>query len=581
MKVISEFVEKYKDMLTESEGKYLTDFEWRTSNLYGLPKVHKSKMIKEKATATVINVTQPTDLKFRPIVGGPNCPTNRLSNLVDILLKPFVSKVNSHIADTKDFLRNLPDNIDEECELVTFDITSLYTNIEKDLGIEAVRYWIQTYPDLLHHRFTEDFVIEAISLILDNNVFLFDDKLYLQRSGTAMGTKMAPSYATLSVGYKEIKLIKTIAEEKDEFIAEYIKKNLKRFLDDGFVPWLKKFGDSIYLEIKLNELHPKLKFTLEKSDSSVPFLDVMISIENGNIQTDIFYKQTDSHNFLRWDSCHPKHTKMNIPFSQARRICTIVSNADQRNIRLNELKAFLRAQKYPESVIDNGIKKATQLPRETLLQPRRDEGEKQGIIPFISTYNPNNKGVSNMIKDNLSILKTDETWRNTLERNKFITCYRSAPSLGRLLMKSNFSTKPKEKSGAFQCKSPRCGCCKNMEEKEVIQFENGSNFTIRSRMTCQTKNVIYCLKCTGCNRLYIGQTKLELRFRMTLHRQHINDSKYGFLHVSKHIRECAKTKDIKFRVTPFYKMAVHSSATERDNRERHFILKFKPTLNSN
>ena len=116
---------------------------------------------------------------------------------------------------------------------------------------------------------------------------------------------------------------------------------------------------------------------------------------------------------------------------------------------------------------------------------------------------------------------------------------------------------------------------------EVIQFENGSNFTIRSRMTCQTKNVIYCLKCAGCNRLYIGQTKLELRFRMTLHRQHINDSKYGFLHVSKHIRECSKTKDIKFRVTPFYKMAVHSSATERDNRERHFILKFKPTLNSN
>ena len=36
-----------------------------------------------------IKINELSDLTLRPIVAGPNCPTRRLSNLVDILLKPF------------------------------------------------------------------------------------------------------------------------------------------------------------------------------------------------------------------------------------------------------------------------------------------------------------------------------------------------------------------------------------------------------------------------------------------------------------------------------------------------------------
>ena len=39
--------ETYKNELTSDEIKYLTKFQMRTSNFYGLPKVHKSKIIKE------------------------------------------------------------------------------------------------------------------------------------------------------------------------------------------------------------------------------------------------------------------------------------------------------------------------------------------------------------------------------------------------------------------------------------------------------------------------------------------------------------------------------------------------------
>ena len=45
MKGIAKIIEKYKDNLTKKEKEYLTSFSYNTSNFYGLPKLHKSKLI--------------------------------------------------------------------------------------------------------------------------------------------------------------------------------------------------------------------------------------------------------------------------------------------------------------------------------------------------------------------------------------------------------------------------------------------------------------------------------------------------------------------------------------------------------
>ena len=46
-------------------------------------------------------------------------------------------------------------------------------------------------------------MIEGIKIILQNNTFTLNDRTFLQIKSTAMGTKMAPSYATLVLGYLE------------------------------------------------------------------------------------------------------------------------------------------------------------------------------------------------------------------------------------------------------------------------------------------------------------------------------------------------------------------------------------------
>jgi len=74
----------------DKENDYLQNFQWKSSNYYGLPKIHKSKQISEEINrqqSEIIEMTAPADLTFRPIVGGPKCPTHRISEFLDIVLK--------------------------------------------------------------------------------------------------------------------------------------------------------------------------------------------------------------------------------------------------------------------------------------------------------------------------------------------------------------------------------------------------------------------------------------------------------------------------------------------------------------
>ena len=105
-----------------------------------------------------------------------------------------------------DFLNYLPDEVKEDILLVSFDVVSLYTSIPHDLGLTAIEYWIDNYTTILPRPFSKEFILEAISLVLKENTFSFDNKHYRQLQGTAIGTKMAPSYATLVMGYLEANL---------------------------------------------------------------------------------------------------------------------------------------------------------------------------------------------------------------------------------------------------------------------------------------------------------------------------------------------------------------------------------------
>ena len=56
-------------------------------------------------------------------------------------------------------------------------------------------------------------------------------------------------------------------------------------------------------------MHPTTKFTADWSKTSIHFLDVTVSIAEGIIETDLYVKPTDSHQYLLSSSCHPFYCK--------------------------------------------------------------------------------------------------------------------------------------------------------------------------------------------------------------------------------------------------------------------------------
>ena len=109
--------------------------------------------------------------------------------------------MKAYVKDTSDILKKLPKQLSEDEMLMTMVIESLYTNIFINLGLSAIKYWTENYPQI--SKFQSELILEACDIVLSNNSFIFNNENFIQINCTAMGTKMAPTYATLTLGYLE------------------------------------------------------------------------------------------------------------------------------------------------------------------------------------------------------------------------------------------------------------------------------------------------------------------------------------------------------------------------------------------
>ena len=137
----------------------------------------------------------------------------------------------------------------------------------------------------------------------------FNNEVYNQIKGTAMGTIFAPTYATLSMGYFEIKLYSVCTFKYGQLLAEYIKENWNRFLDDCCtVLRISQFSPAELL-LTLNSINPSIQFTMEYSKNQMPFLDILITRNENGIWMDLYHKPTDIQRCLPFTSSHPNHCK--------------------------------------------------------------------------------------------------------------------------------------------------------------------------------------------------------------------------------------------------------------------------------
>ena len=90
----------------------------------------------------------------------------------------------------------------------------------------------------------------------------------------------------------------------------------------------------------------------------ISFLDVLISNNDDlTLKTDVYFKETNTHQYLDYISCHPKQCKDWIPYSRAKRYRRILSNDDCFFESLRDLKQEFIDRGYPENVIKTSVEK--------------------------------------------------------------------------------------------------------------------------------------------------------------------------------------------------------------------------------
>ena len=86
---------------------------------------------------------------------------------------------------------------------------------------------------------------------------------------------MAPIYSTVNLAYLEESLYEIIGKKYRNDIKEEFTKSWKRYLDDCFLFWKYLWGDNNELLNQLQNVYPKIKFSMEHSSKELPFLDIL------------------------------------------------------------------------------------------------------------------------------------------------------------------------------------------------------------------------------------------------------------------------------------------------------------------
>ena len=124
-----------------------------------------------------------------------------------------------------------------------------------------------------------------------------------------------------------------------------------RYIDDVFFIWTHgKEKLEEFLE-DFNNYYPNIKFTHEFNKERITFMDLKVALSGDQWTTDQYIKSTDKHQYLRYASTHPYHTKRFFVLSQAFRVSRICSNKTYFEKHLQEMKSWFQAGDYPKYLI--------------------------------------------------------------------------------------------------------------------------------------------------------------------------------------------------------------------------------------
>jgi len=550
-----------KGYLTSQEHKAMSPTNKGPARMYHTFKVHK------KTTDAKLPPT-------RPIISGSGSYTENISLYLSHHTASLVEEGKSFLKDTGHLLRIL-EQMNESKTLppnavpVSIDVRSLYQNIQHKDGIEAFTRALDKRTD---KSVPTNFLVKLIDIVLKNNVFEYDEDLFIQNCGTAMGTRTAPNYANLYMNEIDERI-----QDEDLLARIYL---FLRFIDDILIFWTGTEQELVNWLSRINAMFPTIKFTADFNfqEKTVNFLDLTITQKDGFIRTDLYRKPSDTIKYLLPTSSHPSHICKNIPLSLAIRVRRNCNEQEDTQKRMIELKDMLLRRHYRPNSINFAIEKAMQIPRKDILKEKGKR--KNSRLVFNLTYNPKLPSASAIVKRH---------WRALTENEYMKEIYPEPPMIGfkqpdnlkkkmcraKVPLKKTRAQRICQDKGLKPCQESRCKVCPFVNKNpNIVSSKTNAETTNSEKFTCNSASVVYCITCKNCKAQYIGQTHRRLKERIYEHLAYIRGNKQE---TGEHFNQ--KGHNIsQFSVQVIEQVKDHS-LHRRLLRESYWIQSFKSEIN--
>uniref|UniRef100_A0A1A8V751 Reverse transcriptase domain-containing protein n=1 Tax=Nothobranchius furzeri TaxID=105023 RepID=A0A1A8V751_NOTFU len=386
------------------------------------------------------------------------------------------------------------------------DVESLYTNIDIQEGLDAIKRIFLKYPD---SRRPDQELLQLLEINLRRNDFEFNGEFFLQIKGTAMGKKFAPAYANIFMAEWET----TAMTKCDKKPSAYY-----RFLDDVWGVWPHGGQEFEHFLTTLNSHNQSIKLKATTSSESVDFLDTTTFkgkdfSSSYTLDVKDFFKPTDTHALLHKTSFHPKHTFAGIIKSQLlrfHRICTQQSD-------FQEAKKILFSTLSTRGYCRTFLRKVNR----TFLEDKPIKVTSQ--LPLVMPYSPHMLGYIRGVKENFQTLVqttkmlTDHEVLAAYRRNKNLKDY-----LVKAKLRPTIRTKSKDLGQFFKHK------------QWIYNVFSDTVYLTRTKGTARTSNCVYLITCKTCQKMYVGETKNTLLVKFTQHRYNILRRKGTNTHLVQH-----------------------------------------------
>lgn len=174
---------------------------------------------------------------------------------------------------------------------------------------------------------------------------------------------------------------------------------------------------------------------------------------------------------------------------------------------------------YSKTCLKKAYKKSLEKNRCELLYSQKSKSEalNDNATRLIISYSNQHNKISNVIQKCWHLLSMD------LNLGKFVPTkplipFKRATSIRDRIIQSEFKSEnrndPCKAKGTYTCVG--CSYCQYIEVGSTCALPNGRSFRAAYYANYNTKGVVYLLSC-DCGSFYVGNTKVELRSRMTKH----------------------------------------------------------------